>query len=121
MPRVMKRAARKKRARRARSMGTVAKRYRVPREVVKAIRSVAPLYGSQGRALQVGTELLVRLKKPLRVKRTYDSSEMVNRTYKLCPRTAELIRQLCHRYDRCGIVLAASVKALQLKHLYIIS
>ena len=95
----------------------VAKRYRVPREVVRAIRSVAPLYGSQGRAVQVGTELLIRRKKRLKVKSSYTASDIVGRTYKLCPRTAELIRQLCDRYDRCGIVLAACVKALKLKQL----
>ncbi len=116
MPRHMKRAARKKRARRL-AEGTVAKRYQVPREVVKAIRSVAPLYGSQGRALQVGTELLIRRKKRLKVKTNYRPSEIVGRTYKLCPRTAELITQLRERYDRCGIVLAACVKALRLKQL----
>lgn len=117
MPRHMKRAARKKRTRSTTNSHTVAKRYRVPREVVKAIRSVAPTYGSQGRALQVGTELLARMRRPLKVKRHYKPSEIVGRTYKLCPRTAELIRQLAERYDRCGIVLAACVKVLKLKHL----
>ena len=89
----------------------VAKRYKLPRWVVKVIREVAPAYGSQGRALQVATELLIRMKKAVRVTHKGDKT-LIGMTYKLTPRTVQLIEDLCEQYRTRGIVLAACAKVL---------
>lgn len=89
----------------------MAKRYYMPRWVVKAIRAQAPAYGSQGRALQVGTELLIRRKKRVKVNHRGDGA-LVAMSYKLTPRTAELIEQLRETYGTRGDVLAACVEVL---------
>ncbi len=105
-----------KRARRPRprtyNTHCVAKRYFIPRWVVKAIRKQAPIYGSQGRAVQVGTELLIRQKRRVKVDHRGDGT-MVGMTYKLTPRTVELIEQLRARYGTRGNVFAACAEILR--------
>lgn len=90
---------------------TTTRRYAVPMNVVKAIRAVTPAYGSQGRALQVGTEILIRLSRP--VKFAYDDAKMTRMTYKLLPRTIELIDQLAEQYGSHAEVLGACVHILK--------
>ena len=53
----------------ARRLGekTQAKAFTLPESVLEEIRKAAAIYGSQGRALQVGSELLVRMRKHLRL------------------------------------------------------
>ena len=80
---------------------------------MKAIREVAPAYGSQGPALQAATELLIRQKKPVKVTHRGDGA-VVRMTYKLTPRTVELIEELCTKYGRRGNVLAACAKILRM-------
>lgn len=89
----------------------VAKRYKVPRWVVREIRKAAPAYGSQGRALQVATELLIRMKKAVSVRHQGDKA-LVGMTYKLTPRTVQLIEDLCEEYRTRGTVLAACARIL---------
>jgi len=97
---------------------TVAKRYTLPVSAYLAIRKVAGLYGSQGRALQVGTEILSRLEDPIPVKKSAKTSKRRMMTYKLVPRTVQLIRQLTESvYESSGETLAACVEALKLKDL----
>ena len=96
---------------------TVAKSYTLPMSAFLAIRKVASLYGSQGRAVQVGTEILSRLEDPLEVKKSRTSSQR-RMTYKLVPRTVKLIDQLVETgYESSGQALAACVEALKLKNL----
>lgn len=96
---------------------TVAKSYTLPVSAYLAIRKVASLYGSQGRAVQVGTEILSRLEDPLQVKKSVKASQR-RMTYKLVPRTVELIHQLTESaYESSGETLAACVEALKLKNL----
>ena len=96
---------------------TVAKSYTLPVTAYLAIRKVAGLYGSQGRALQVGTEILSRLEDPLEVKKPAKSS-LKRMTYKLVPRTVELIQRLSETvYESRAETLAACVEALKLKNL----
>lgn len=104
----------RRKVRRPRTYSTrcVAKRYFLSRGVVKAIRKLAPIYGSQGRAIQVGTELLIRQKKRVKVNHRGDGA-MVGMTYKLVPRTVELIEQLCAKYGKRGDVFAACVEILK--------
>jgi len=105
-----------KRARRPRprtyNTHCVAKRYFIPRWVVKAIRKQAPIYGSQGRAVQVGTELLIRQKRRVKVDHRGDGT-MLGMIYNLTPRTVELIEQLRARYGTRGHVFAACAEILR--------
>jgi hypothetical protein len=96
---------------------TVAKSYTLPVSAYLAIRKVASLYGSQGRAVQVGAEILSRLEDPIPVKKSGKISKR-RMTYKLVPRTVQLIRQLTESaYESSGETLAACVEALKLKKL----
>jgi hypothetical protein len=97
---------------------TVAKRYKIPAKAVQAIRSLALDYGSQGRAIQVATELLIRLPNPPKV--DYDKvrsqSPVIGMTYKLTPRTIELIERLArNQYVQRGAVFVACAMVLQRK------
>lgn len=97
--------------------GTEPKTYNLPLSVILQIREAASLYGSQGRAVQVGSELLVRLARPLSVPQP-DPASIRRRTYKLAPRTIEVIQKLSeNEYEDPGQVLAACIKALKLKNL----
>ena len=96
---------------------TVAKSYTLPVSAYLAIRNVASLYGSQGRAVQVGAEILSRLEDPIPVKKSGKTSKR-RMTYKLVPSTVELIHQLTESaYESSGETLAACVEALKLKNL----
>ncbi|HEY2915303.1 MAG TPA: hypothetical protein VGK21_18205 [Candidatus Angelobacter sp.] len=96
---------------------TVAKSYTLPVSAYLAIRKVASLYGSQGRAVQVGTEILSRLEDPIPVKKSGKVSKK-RMTYKLVPRTVQLIHELTESaYESSGETLAACVEALKLKNL----
>jgi hypothetical protein len=91
---------------------TISKRYKVPTGTHEAIVKLAPEHGSQGRALQVATELLVRMKRPVKVQHD-DDSQLAGQTYKLIPRTAQLIDNLVPIYGTRGNVLAACAAVLQ--------
>lgn len=97
--------------------GTEPKTYELPFDVILEIRKMASIYGSQGRAVQVGSELLVRLPKPISVPQR-DPASFKRRSYKLSPRTIEVIQQLSEtEYENPGQVLAASMKILKVKKL----
>jgi hypothetical protein len=59
----------------------------------------------------VGTELLIRQKRRVKVDHRGDGA-VVGMTYKLTPRTVELIEQLRAKYGKRGNVFAACVKIL---------
>jgi hypothetical protein len=97
--------------------GTEPKTYKLSLQVILDVRKAATVYGSQGRALQVGSEILVRMTKPLQVPAP-DPESIRRMTYKLSPRTIQVIKQLSETsYDDAGQVLAACVKALKMKKL----
>lgn len=94
-------------------------KYSVPEDTAKAIRKAVPDYGSQGRALQVATEILIRMEDlPAPEPRDADVS-IVRLSMRLRKRTYDLIRQLSQiQYDgRPGQVIAACVKVLQMKRI----
>ena len=94
---------------------TVPKRYTsIPVAAVEEIERAAKIYGSQGRVLQVATEILIRMKKrPLAVRDT--SSGMTSHTYKLVPRTVELIEELATSvYKGRYQVFVACIEALKI-------
>lgn len=96
---------------------TAPKTYELPFDVILEIREAASIYGSQGRAVQVGAELLVRLPRPIPVP-SPEPASIKRRTYKLSPRTIEVIQQLSQTgYDSPGQVLAACMKILKVKKL----
>lgn len=102
----------------ARRLGekTQAKAFTLPKPVLEEIRKAAAIYGSQGRALQVGSELLVRMRKPLRLPAL--KAPMVRMTYRLAPRTIEVIAKLSGTmYEDEPHVLVACVEALKIKKL----
>jgi len=96
------------------SPGTQPKTYNLPFGIILEIRDAASIYGSQGRAVQVGSEMLMRLPKTLDVPKP-DPSTMKRRTYKLAPRTIEVIEHLAEEYGDAGQVLAACIKVLKVK------
>jgi len=94
---------------------TTPKSYTLAYEVILEIRRMAGEYGSQGRALQVGTELLSRMRKPPVVYRP-DPDRLMRMTYKLTPRTIRLIEQLSTTlYEDAGQAITASLKTLKMK------
>ncbi len=96
---------------------TTPKSYTLPYYVILELRKLAREYGSQGRALQVGTEIAARLRKPPAVGLP-DPDTLMRMTYKLAPRTIRLIDDLAHtHYDGAGQAIAGSLKALNLKKL----
>lgn len=96
---------------------TTPRSYTLPFAALLEIRRVAAEYGSQGRALQVATELLVRMRKPPSVEPA-DPNTLVRMTYKLTPRTIRLIDELARtQYADAGQAISASLKTLSMKKL----
>lgn len=91
---------------------TTTRRYLVPLSVIKAIRNVTPVYGSQGRALQVGTEILIRQKHPVKVPKV-KHEDLTRMTYKLLPRTIELLDKLNEHYGSHAAVFCAILLVLK--------
>jgi hypothetical protein len=94
---------------------TVAKRYTsIPASAIKEIRKASRVYGSQGRALQVATEILIRMRKRPLVP-PESKTVLTSMTYKLIPRTVELIDELAKSvYQDRQQVFAACVEALKI-------
>ena len=97
---------------------TVAKSYTIPFSVRLQIRKLASEYGSQGRAIQVATELLLRMHNPPAAELPADPNQMVRMTYKLPPRTIKVIDQLAHSlYDSAAAVITAAMKTFKSKNI----
>ncbi|MBZ5521367.1 MAG: hypothetical protein LAP21_03820 [Acidobacteriia bacterium] len=94
---------------------TTPKSYTVPFSAIVELRRAVVEHGSQGRALQVGAELAIRMDDPPEVAEPSPET-MVRMTYKLLPRTIRLIAELAEaRYGTTGKAIAACVKALKIK------
>jgi hypothetical protein len=97
----------------------LARRYAMPASAADAIKKAGPVFGSQGRALLVATEILIRMEKmpvpePGPVVSTYA-------TFRMHTRTAQIIETLSReKYgnDR-GQVFAACAKVLKMKRIKI--
>jgi len=101
---------------------TEPKRYKLPRYAVERIREQAGAYGSQGRAIQIGMELLSRIQyHPIPLNESLkrgieDPTETVGATYKLVPRTIELIDKYAEgAYQTRGHVFEALLTLLTRK------
>jgi hypothetical protein len=101
--------------------GTVAKRYILPRYVVARLKEMSPPYGSQGRAIQVGIELLIRIQfHPIPINQALKKGipggdEHIGMTYKLLPRTIEVIGNFSSVYETRGGVFEALLTILSRK------
>lgn len=97
---------------------TIPKRYTsIPLSAVQEIQKAARIYGSQGRVLQVATEILIRMKKKPALGITANAG-MTNHTFKLVPRTIELIDELANSVYRDRFeVFVACIEALKTKDL----
>jgi len=94
---------------------TTPKSFTLPYFVILDLRKMAREYGSQGRALQVATEIATRLRKPPAVTRP-DPDTLMRMTYKLTPRTIRLIDELARtHYEDAGQAIEGSLKTLEMK------
>jgi len=94
---------------------TTPKSYTLPYYVILELRKLAAEYGSQGRALQVATEITMRLRKPPAVNPP-DPDTLMRMTYKLTPRTIRVIDELAHtHYEDAAQAIEASLKTLKMK------
>ncbi len=98
----------------------VVTKYTVTAQTARAIKKAAPTYGSQGRALQVATEMLIRMENlPVAEPEPPNSPNLVRLSMRLHKRTYRLIRELSSlKYgDDRGTVIAACVKVLNMKRI----
>ena len=87
------------------------KSFKVPEDVIADLEKLAHVHGSNGRAIQVGTELLIRMRRPPRVEENH--SPVVGQTYSITPRSLALIERLLPKYKKRGTVLRAVVHILK--------
>jgi hypothetical protein len=93
----------------------VSKRYTLPESVVQAIKKAAAEYRTQGRVLQIATELLVRMD-PVPAPDP-EPGENTRMTYRIPQRTANIIDELAksnYNNDRSQ-VFSACIKAINTK------
>src|SRR5258708_34329336 len=99
----------------------VVTKYTIPAETAREIRKAGPIYGSQGRALQVATEVLIRMARPPEVEpfKYVSAPGFVRVSMRLHQRTFDMIRKLAElEYnDDPGQVICACVKVLKMKRL----
>lgn len=101
------------------TLRTVARRYKVTPKVVRMLAAAAPMHGSIGRAIQVGSEILAyemenshNCKKFIAaldedISQVEGETRRGSMTYKLVPRTVELIERLHPFFGDHGRTLAA--------------
>jgi hypothetical protein len=103
------------------STKVVVTKYTVPSEIAKEIKKAGPIYGSQGRALQVATEMLIRMDRPPEVEPVsyLKAPGFVRISMRLHKRTFEIIRKMAAREynDDPGQVISACVKVLNWRRL----
>src|SRR5258708_30589539 len=73
----------------------VVTKYTVTAQTARAIKKAAPTYGSEGRALQVATEMLIRMENlPVAEPEPPNCPNLVRLSMRLHKRTYRLIREL---------------------------
>lgn len=98
------------------SKGLMLRNFDIPPEAAKIIARNSPVYGSHGTAILVATEILIRQKKPIRVRyRKKRNGTTKSVSYKLMPRAVQLINELTPIYGRRGGVIEACAAALDKK------
>jgi hypothetical protein len=100
------------------SADVVITKYTVTVDTAKAIKKSVPTYGSQGRALQVATEMMIRMEEPPVLEARGADTPVVRVSVRLHRRTYELIRRLSEKYgDNTGQVITACMKVLKMKRI----
>jgi hypothetical protein len=102
------------------SADVVITKYTITVGTAQAIKKAAPTYGSQGRALQVATEMLIRMENPPAPDAEPEQlPDFVRVSMRLRKRTYQLIRKLSElKYDHdSGKVIAACMKVLKKKRI----
>jgi hypothetical protein len=89
------------------------KTFKVRIDVIEDLQALALVHGSNGRAIQVGTELLIRMGRKPRIRDDGGSVPVAAQTYSILPRTLDLIERLLPCYEKRGTVLKAVVQVLQ--------
>ncbi|HEV2961572.1 MAG TPA: hypothetical protein VG649_07090 [Candidatus Angelobacter sp.] len=107
--------SKKKKKPKKRGPADVSKRYTLPASVVQEIKRAAAEYRTQGRLLQIATELLIRMD-PLPAPDP-EPGENTRMTYRITQRTANIIDELAksnYNGDRSQ-VFSACIKAIHTK------
>jgi hypothetical protein len=73
---------------------SIDKTFKVPIDVIEDLKALALIHESHGRALQVGTELLIRMARKPKVE-AVTGVPVEGQTYTILPRTLDLIERLC--------------------------
>ena len=86
-----------------------AKRYKLPEAAVDIISKAGVIHGQQSRAIQIGAELLLRMKEGVSDDdmRTILDSPLIGKTYKLPERTIDIIQTIAPFIGTRGRTLAA--------------
>ena len=104
------------------SAHVVVTKYTIPVETAKEIKKAGPIYGSQGRALLVATEMLIRMEEaPPPELPKGNSPALVRTSMRLHKRTYELIQKLATiKYNNDPAqVIEACIKVLRMKRIKI--
>lgn len=103
------------------SADVVITKYTISVDTAKAIRKAVSTYGSQGRALQVATEMLIRMEDLPAPEPRAEDEEVERVSMRLRKRTYELIRELSElKYGHdTGQVITACMKVLKMKRIKI--
>jgi hypothetical protein len=102
------------------SKKVVVTKYTVTVGTAKAIKKAGPTYGSQGRALQVATEMLIRMENPPEPDPASEAPrDVVRVSMRVHKRTYTLVRELSEmKYGHdTGQVIEACVKVLNMKRI----
>ena len=100
------------------SDNVVITKYTISLDTARAIKKSVQTYGSQGRALQVATEIMIRMEDPPAPEPPAENEETVRVSVRLHKRTHKLIQQLSDlKYGDTGQVIAACMKVLKMKRI----
>jgi hypothetical protein len=87
----------------AKKPGLIDKSFKVPVDVIRSLEALAPVFGSNGRAIQVGTELLINMRRKPKVEENHQ--RVAAQTYSITPRTLDLIEGARQESEEsCGLV-----------------
>ena len=95
--------------------GLIDRNFRVPLDVIVNLEKLAHphLWGSTKHAIEVGTQLLIRMRRKPKIRENAEPASAVWQTYTITPHTLDLIDQLLRCYEKRATVLRAVVQVLQ--------
>ena len=95
--------------------GLIDRNFRVPLDVIVNLEKLAHphLWGSTKHAIEVGTQLLIRMRRKPKIRQNDQPASAVSQTYTITPHTLDLIDQLLPCYEKRATVLRAVIQVLQ--------